>query len=93
MGKHKVTKFMAPSSHYDKQKADYAVAFIQCLRHTKGIWAGKPFTLLPWQEQIIRDVFGVVKQNGYRQFNTAYVEILRLYQKQIPVFSVLFNSH
>lgn len=75
MGKHKVTKFMAPSSHYDKQKADYAVAFIQCLRHTKGIWAGKPFTLLPWQEQIIRDVFGVVKQNGYRQFNTAYVEI------------------
>lgn len=75
MGKHKVTKFMAPSSHYDKQKADFAVAFIQCLRHTKGIWAGKPFTLLPWQEQIIRDVFGVVKQNGYRQFNTAYVEI------------------
>ena len=72
---------MAPSSHYDKQKADYAVVFIQCLRHTKGIWAGKPFTLLPWQEQIIRDVFGVVKQNGYRQFNTAYVEIPKKNEK------------
>jgi len=75
MGKHKVTPFMASSSHYDERKADYAVAFIQCLRHAKGIWAGKPFELLPWQEQIIRDVFGVVKENGYRQFNTAYVEI------------------
>ena len=75
MGKHKVTQFMASSSHYDKKKADFAVEFIQNLRHTKGIWSGKPFTLLPWQEQIIRDVFGVVKENGYRQFNTAYVEI------------------
>lgn len=75
MGKYNVTRFMAPSSHYDKRKADYAVAFIQCLKHTKGIWAGKPFIILPWQEQIIRDVFGVVKENGYRQFNTAYVEI------------------
>ena len=75
MGKHKVTQFMAKSSHYEKSKADVVVEFIQNLRHTKGIWAGKPFTLLPWQEQIIRDVFGVVKENGYRQFNTAYIEV------------------
>jgi len=75
MGRHKVTQFMLKSSHYDKGKADFAVAFIQNLRHTKGIWAGKPFTLLPWQEQIIRDLFGVIKENGYRQFNTAYVEV------------------
>ena len=75
MGKHKVTQFMAKSSHYEKSKADFAVEFIQNLRHTKGIWAGKPFALLPWQEQIIRDVFGVVKENGYRQFNTAYIEV------------------
>ena len=75
MGKYKVTPFMASTSHYDKAKADRAVQFIRFLNHTKGIWAGKPFELLPWQEQIIRDVFGVVKENGYRQFNTAYVEI------------------
>ena len=55
--------------------ADYAVAFIQALSHTKGTWAGKPFELIDWQEQIIRDVFGTLKPNGYRQFNTAYVEI------------------
>ena len=66
---------MARDSIYDKELADYAVDFIECLCHTKGTWAGKPFKLLDWQEQIIRDLFGIIKPNGYRQFNTAYVEI------------------
>ena len=72
---YEVSKFIAKDSIYDKEKADYAVNFINCLSHTKGIWAGKPFELLDWQEQIIRDLFGIVKSNGYRQFNTAYIEI------------------
>ena len=69
------TKFMLPTSHYDEDAADRAVRFIENLRHTKGKWAGKRFWLLPWQEQIIRDVFGVVKEDGKRQFRTAYIEI------------------
>ena len=69
------TQFMAEDSHYDKAAADYAVRFIECLAHTKGTWAGKPFELIDWQERIIRDLFGVLKPNGYRQFNTAYIEI------------------
>lgn len=73
--KYKPTKFKAKTSVYNKQLADYAVSFIECLCHTKGTWAGKPFKLLDWQEQIIRDLFGIVKPNGYRQFNTAYIEI------------------
>ena len=72
---YKPTKFMARNSHYDRNCADYAVKFIECLCHTKGTWAGKPFELIDWQEQIIRDLFGILKPNGYRQFNTAYVEI------------------
>ena len=73
--KYTPTRFMAETSHYDKDLADYAVLFIEQLCHTKGTWAGKPFELIDWQEQIIRDLFGVVKENGYRQFNTAYIEI------------------
>lgn len=73
--KYKPTKFMAKTSHYDKDAADYAVMFIESLCHTKGTWAGRPFELIDWQEQIIRDLFGVLKPNGYRQFNTAYIEI------------------
>ena len=73
--KYKPTKFKVRTSVYDKDRADYAVSFIECLCHTKGTWAGKPFELLDWQEQVIRDVFGIIKPNGYRQFNTAYIEI------------------
>ena len=73
--KYKPTKFKLKSSVYDKSAADYAVAFIENLCHTKGTWAGKPFELIDWQEQIIRDLFGTLKPNGYRQFNTAYIEI------------------
>lgn len=67
--------FMLPTSHYDKAKADRAVRFIEQLRHTKGIWAGKRFWLLPWQEQMIRDLFGIVQEDGMRQFRMAYIEI------------------
>ena len=69
------TRFMLPTSHYDQKKADRAVTFIENLKHTKGKWDGKPFWLLPWQEQIIRDIFGIVDEDGHRQFRTAYVEI------------------
>lgn len=72
---YKPTKFKAKDSYYDKEYADFAVAFIESLCHTKGTWAGKPFELMDWQEQIIRDLFGILKPNGYRQFNTAYIEI------------------
>ena len=73
--KYKPTQFKAKDSVYSKERADFAVSFIECLCHTKGTWAGKPFTLIDWQEQIIRDIFGILKPNGYRQFNTAYIEI------------------
>ena len=73
--KYKPTRFMEKTSHYDADAADYAVMFIESLCHTKGTWAKKKFELIDWQEQIIRDVFGTLKANGYRQFNTAYIEI------------------
>ena len=73
---YKPTRFMAKDSYYDKDAADHAVCFIEKFcRHTKGRWDGEPFELIDWQEQIIRDIFGVLKPNGFRQFNTAYIEI------------------
>ena len=60
----------------DDDKADFAVGFVNALKHTKGDFYGQPFNALPWQEKIIRDVFGTVNPNtGYRQYSTAYVEI------------------
>lgn len=88
---------MADTSRYDKNLADYAVMFIEHLCHTKGTWAGKPFELIDWQEQIIRDLFGVIKKNGYRQFSTAYIEIPKKQGKSELAAAVAnkhgFNTH
>ena len=73
--KYKPTRFMLKSSHYDSEAADIVVAFIEQLKHTKGEFYKQPFELIDWQEQIIRDVFGVLKPDGYRQFNTVYIEV------------------
>ena len=43
---YKPTRFMAETSHYSKEMADFAVLFIEQLCHTKGTWAGKPFELI-----------------------------------------------
>lgn len=82
---YKPSAFMLTDSHYDKDKADRAVAFIEHLCHTKDKWAGQPFLLLPWQEQIVRDLFGIVKENGKRQFLTAYIEIPKKNGKQLAL--------
>ncbi len=73
MKEYKPTRFMLPTSHYDKDKADRAVLFIESLRHTKGDFYNKPFRLLDWQEIIIRDLFGVVREDGARQFRQAII--------------------
>ena len=68
---------------FDEAKAERTVRFIENLKHTKGQWHGENFKLLPWQEDVIRTVFGTVKENGYRQYNTAYVEISKKNGKQL----------
>ena len=39
---YKPTRFMAEGSYYDKEAADHAVNFIECLKHTNG-WQNHPF--------------------------------------------------
>ena len=90
---YKPTRFMAKTSSYNKEMADYAVMFIESLTHTKGTWAGKPFELIDWQERIIRDLFGVLKPNGYRQFNTAYIEIPKKMGKSELAAAVFCQQH
>ena len=55
---------------FDEKKARRVIRFIECLKHTKGEFHGKPFHLLPWQEKIIDDVFGTVRDDdpAIRQF-------------------------
>jgi hypothetical protein len=76
---YKPSEYKAPMSVYREKYADAAVLFCQHLRHTTGKWYGQPFQLIDWQERLLRDLFGIVKQhNRCRQFRTAYVEIARV---------------
>jgi len=49
--------------------------FEKRLTHTKGIYARQPFLLPPWQRQIVGDIFGTIRDDGYRQYQTAYIEV------------------
>jgi phage terminase large subunit-like protein len=61
---------------FDEIKAKRAVNFFEVLlTHTKGSYARKPFKLARWQEKIVRDVFGTVKADGNRIYQTVYIEI------------------
>ena len=62
---------------YDRTKAERVIKFVSGLKHVKGRqWAGRPFTLIPWQEhEVIRPFFGTLKENGTRRYRICYVEV------------------
>jgi len=58
------------------EKAERVKKFIECLKHTKGQWAGKPFKLIEWEwEEVIKPLFGTLKEDGFRQYRFCYIEI------------------
>jgi phage terminase large subunit-like protein len=70
------SRFKAPGSIYKESFADSAVMFVNQLKHTQGRWWNQPFELIGWQEQILRDLFGIVhKSDECRQFRRAYIEL------------------
>ncbi len=66
-----------PGGHvmFSEAHAERAVRFFENLKHTDGEFYDKPFTLFPWQRQIIRDVYGTLKEDGTRQYEFVYLEI------------------
>ncbi len=60
----------------DEAKADRAVRFFNSLVLLEGRWAGQRMCLLPWEEKIIRDVFGTMRDGTHlRQYRTVYIEV------------------
>lgn len=64
---------------FNEEKADQAKRFFErYLRHTKGRYASSPFILEPWQwTDIIRPIFGNVKEDGTRQYQQVLLEVPR----------------
>ena len=59
---------------FDQALADRHIEFLEMLNLTGDFW-GKPLRLLPWQKDVISQVYGTVKPNGLRQYRFAYLEI------------------
>lgn len=64
--------------YFDEDKAAHAVTFFeQFLTHSKGQFAGQPFTLLDWQKHdIIEELFGWMRvDNDMRKYRVGYIEV------------------
>lgn len=59
---------------HDKARALDVIEFVQMLKAVDDFY-GQPFQLLDWQYQVLWDVYGTVKEDGYRQYRYAYLEI------------------
>jgi phage terminase large subunit-like protein len=58
----------------NEARAQEPIDFIQYLKHT-GDFYGQPFNLLDWQRDALWNVYGTVKENGYRQYRYGYLEV------------------
>ena len=63
---------------YDNKKANNAIEWIEkhCF-HTEGALAPRPFLLELWEKAFIACIFGIVDQNGYRQFREVLLLVAR----------------
>ena len=59
---------------HDKERAVDVIEFVQILKLVDDFYGDK-FTLLDWQHSLLWDVYGTVKEDGMRQYKTAYLEI------------------
>ena len=64
---------------YNEEAGEKAVRWIETYcSHVKGELGGKPFILEDWQkDDIIRPLFGTLRDDGLRQYRQAYIEVPR----------------
>lgn len=95
MARRKVRVDRPDSCRFDKQAADRAVSFFEThLRHTTGIYAGKPFKLADWQRHDIREIFGRQVWDPEfklwrRQVRQVYIEVPKKNGKALAVDTVI----
>lgn len=62
--------------YFEEKYAERVCKFLETFCcHSKGEWAGKPFSLADWQRDGIWRLYGWRRANGLRRYRTAYIEI------------------
>ena len=62
---------------FDVDAAARPILFARFLTHLKGPLSGQPIYLEPWQIFMIMQIYGWIREDGYRMVRSVYVEIPR----------------
>lgn len=63
---------------FDEAAAKHAMGFFPALiKHVEGAKAGEPFTLEPWEQSIVANLFGWKRTDGRRRYREAYLQLSR----------------
>lgn len=63
--------------HWDEREAQKIIDWFRLLRHSKGVLAGKPIELTPWQQFHLCQLYGWRDSEGRRRFTKSFVEVGR----------------
>lgn len=63
--------------HWDEQEAQKIIDWFRLLRHSKGILAGEPIDLTPWQQFRHCQLYGWRDDRGLRRFRKSYTQVGR----------------
>ena len=63
--------------HWDEREAQKIIDWFRLLRHSKGVLAGKPIELTPWQQFHLCQLYGWRDSNDRRRFTKSFVEVGR----------------
>ena len=68
----------AEGSSWSARSAEHAVTFIESMcRHSMGDKAGTKFVLLPWQLNLVANLYGWVRKDGTRRYRQCHVLVPR----------------
>lgn len=66
----------SPGDWFDVPAADHAVGFFPaCLKHVKGVLAGQPYELAPWEQAIVGCLYGWRQADGKRRYRQAFIYV------------------
>lgn len=63
--------------HWDEDEAQKIIDWFRMLRHSKGVLAGQPINLTPWQQFNLCQLYGWRKEDGRRRFTKSFKEVGR----------------
>lgn len=78
------------SYHFDPKKANNAIRFVEkYVKHNKGKLGGHTLKLQLWQKAALSVIFGIVDENGKRQFREIFMVIGRKMGKTLFAAAVI----